>query len=334
MSSTDFRALRVARAARTIVTDCLAIRRDESVAVVADDESDAAVVEAILHAARAVADEVTLLSMPVRATAGASAPRIVASALAGADVFIAPTTTALGFTPELQDLLKRRATRGLVLTLATRESLSSGAALADYAEVRRVTRGVAAALRDAREVRVTCANGSDFTASFAGAATHTGDSFARQPGEISGFPSGEAWTCPVLGSGQGVLVADGSAHMLGRLTEPLAVRFVDGRAVEFTGGEQATKLRDIVASIPNADNLGELSVGTNRWARFTGNITEDKKQEGAVHFALGNSVLGGTVTSEVHIDLVLLRPTVIADGRVVVDEGRIPDEIRAGSPEE
>jgi len=43
-----------------------------------------------------------------------------------------------------------------------------------------------------------------------------------------------------------------------------------------------------------------------------------------VHIAIGdNHVIGGTVTSELHLDGLLLRPTVELDGRIIVQDGRL-----------
>jgi leucyl aminopeptidase (aminopeptidase T) len=55
-----------------------------------------------------------------------------------------------------------------------------------------------------------------------------------------------------------------------------------------------------------------------------GNLAEDKKLLGTVHFALGdNRSLGGEVESSVHLDGLMLKPTVIADQEVVVENGKV-----------
>ena len=183
------------------------------------------------------------------------------------------------------------------------------------------TKPLADAISAGTRGRLTCANGSDLTVSLEGVTCGVGASFAREPGQVSGFPSGEAWNAPKEGTATGVLVADGSAHMLGILEEPIRVHFVDGLATEIEGGRQAQQLIDIIDGVENGRNLGELSIGTNRWARFGGNITEDKKQLGTMHFALGNSVVGGNVRSPIHLDLLITKPTYEVDGQVLVEAG-------------
>ncbi len=56
-------------------------------------------------------------------------------------------------------------------------------------------------------------------------------------------------------------------------------------------------------------------------------MMEDKKYWGSVHIAIGdNHIIGGTVTSELHLDGLLLRPTVELNGRIIVQDGRLTIE--------
>jgi leucyl aminopeptidase (aminopeptidase T) len=201
--------------------------------------------------------------------------------------------------------------------------LTSGSSLANYDEVYKITKPLSDIMTSGKTIKVTSKAGSDFTASIDGVVAGCGASFAREPGQVSGFPSGESWQCPVPGTGEGVLVADGSAHMLGRLLEPISVRFAKGKAVEITGGPQAEELKRIIAPIENGDNLGELSIGTNPASGFSGNVTEDKKALGTSHFALGNSVVGGTVKADIHLDLLMMKPTIHVDGILLVEDGKV-----------
>ncbi|MEM3575000.1 MAG: aminopeptidase, partial [Candidatus Bathyarchaeia archaeon] len=73
-----------------------------------------------------------------------------------------------------------------------------------------------------------------------------------------------------------------------------------------------------------ARNVAELGIGTNRRARLIGIALEDEKIYGSIHIALGdNSTFGGTVRAGVHIDCILLRPTLYLDDEKVVDRGEL-----------
>ncbi len=319
----DLGRVQLASVADQIVRSCIDVKAGEQVAIVADFASDHAVVEALTAAVTVVRGEPTVVVMPERKDAGGKATRIVCAALAGADVVIAPTTTALGFNDEFNEALLRGA-RGLVMTGIRTENLIAGAALADYDEVNELTGRLADVAEAGKSVRVTSEGGSDLTASIDGVRVGRGASYARRPGQVSGFPSGECWMTPAEGSANGVLVADGSAHVLGRLSAPVSVRFESGWATDITGGPQSAQLADIVGQAVNGRHLGELSIGTNAMARFTGNITEDKKGLGRVHFALGHSVVGsGGPPSSIHVDLLIMTPTVWIDEVPVVERGRV-----------
>jgi leucyl aminopeptidase (aminopeptidase T) len=81
----------------------------------------------------------------------------------------------------------------------------------------------------------------------------------------------------------------------------------------------------------NAGNMAEFAIGTNPDARLVGNLAEDKKKLGTVHFAIGdNESLGGTTQCDIHLDGVVLDPTVVLDDEEVITEGEVHlDRIRA-----
>ena len=59
-------------------------------------------------------------------------------------------------------------------------------------------------------------------------------------------------------------------------------------------------------------------------ARLIGNLAEDKKLYGTVHCAIGdNKPLGDVVEGSVHLDGLMLKPTVLVDGKTLVKEGKV-----------
>ena len=74
---------------------------------------------------------------------------------------------------------------------------------------------------------------------------------------------------------------------------------------------------------PAGRNLAELGIGTNDRATLTGNILEDEKILGTAHVAFGASAgIGGTVTVPIHLDVVVLEPSLTIGGTPVLDAGR------------
>jgi len=69
--------------------------------------------------------------------------------------------------------------------------------------------------------------------------------------------------------------------------------------------------------------IAELGVGTNDQATLTGNVLEDEKILGTIHVAFGASAgIGGTVSVPIHLDVVVLEPTLDVGGTRVLDAGR------------
>jgi len=192
-----------------------------------------------------------------------------------------------------------------------------------------------------RQVRVTSRFGSDLTYSVEGrifvpplrrsgfdpfkAYRRTEEGRARSPLFACLFPTGEFNIPPVEGSANGKAVIDLSMHHLGRLHSPIELTVRDGRITAIDGGADAKTLRDYLATYgdDNATQFPtEASIGINRQARVTGIQREDKNIFGSMHFGLGTNIdVGGTVRSNLHMDGVMLAPTVTVDGEVRIRDG-------------
>jgi leucyl aminopeptidase (aminopeptidase T) len=88
-------------------------------------------------------------------------------------------------------------------------------------------------------------------------------------------------------------------------------------------GEAGERLLELLqAHGEDGTNVAELGIGTNEKAILTGNLLEDEKILGTAHVAFGASAaIGGTVQVPVHLDCVVMRPTVTVDGREIVRDG-------------
>jgi leucyl aminopeptidase (aminopeptidase T) len=141
------------------------------------------------------------------------------------------------------------------------------------------------------------------------------------------FPTGEFNVAPVEGSGTGTLVIDLTMHHLGRLQSPIELTVEKGRITKISGGADARILRDYLEEYgdPNAYMCpAEASVGVNVKALVRGIQREDKNILGSMHFGLGTNIdVGGSVKSKIHMDGVILEPTLYVDGVMKIDSGRI-----------
>jgi 2,5-dihydroxypyridine 5,6-dioxygenase len=140
------------------------------------------------------------------------------------------------------------------------------------------------------------------------------------------YPTGEFNVAPIEGTGQGKLVIDLTMHHLGRLSSPIELTVKDGKVTAIDGGADARILRDYLAEYGD-DNAymfpAEASVGVNAKAVIRGIQREDKNIMGTMHFGLGTNVdVGGSIMSKIHMDGVILEPTLYVDGDKRIDNGR------------
>lgn len=310
------------RVAHRCLRQLAQIAPDHSVLVVTDSDTQA-IGELFAAAAAPLAAEVLLLQMETRTKHGQEPPAVVAAAMAQADVIVQVVKYALTHTDATRAALARDA-QVLVLRGVTEEMLLSDIMNVDFDELRRVTGAVAERLTSCAEVRVTTPSGTDLWLSVEGRQARA-LAGGTGPGRFGGPRSGEAAIAPVEGTARGVLVVEHSMDNLGLLDRPIELTVEAGRVISIDGGHSAQELRRLLDdSDANARNLAEFAIGTNPAARLTGNLATDKKVRGSAHVAVGdNLTLGGTVRSDIHLDGMLLRPTVLVDGLALVQAGEL-----------
>ena len=137
------------------------------------------------------------------------------------------------------------------------------------------------------------------------------------------MPDGEVPLSPVQGSANGIMVFDHTIDGVGLLKEPVRNVVKQGRVVEVSGGKDADRFRQLLAEAGDcAYNIAEFAIGTNPKARIIGNMAEDKKKEGSIHIAVGDSrTLAGDVFCDLHLDGLMLKPTLYLDNVKICEKG-------------
>jgi leucyl aminopeptidase (aminopeptidase T) len=264
--------------------------------------------------------DATLAVISERDSHAAEPPRAVAAAMAAADVVLAPTIQSLSHTAARKEASEAGVRIG-TLPGVTEEMLTRLMA-GDLDEVRRRGWAVVAALNGGSEARITCRHGSDLRLGLEGrlAIVDAGELSSR--GAFGNLPCGEGFIAPVEGTAEGTLVVDGSIAGVGLLETPTSLTVRGGHLTDATGADGAALMELLSVHGADGTSVAELGIGTNEEAILTGNILEDEKILGTAHVAFGASAaIGGTVQVPVHLDCVLLEPTVEVDGETVVSNG-------------
>jgi len=305
------------QAVSTVVERCLGVGAGESVLVVADP-GNAALGEALMDAARGAGGDAVLTILPPDPARGTEPPAPVAAAFAAADVFIAPCMPSLSHT-SARKRASEAGTRGATMPGVTADLLARLMS-ADFDAMGARCHAIAHLLTDSDDAHLTCARGTDLRLDLRGRSGIPDDGDLSARGAFGNLPCGEGFVSPAGGEGT---IAASSLPGPGLVDEPVLLTVCDGLLAGAEGDGAADYLAQLDAHGPLGRNLAELGVGTNDRATLTGNILEDEKILGTAHVAFGASAgIGGTVTVPVHLDVVVLEPSLRIGTTQVLDAGR------------
>jgi leucyl aminopeptidase (aminopeptidase T) len=197
----------------------------------------------------------------------------------------------------------------------------------DPAWLDRTSSRLADLMTRADQARLTTPDGTDLHLVLAGRKAIPVPSTARTSGIFCSLPAGESAIAPLEGKANGKVTKPYLVEHreIARPKERLNLYFQDGNLVQVQGGAEAQLLEKLIAEHGStARNLAEFAVGTNRQCRLDVGVREAKKAWGTAHIAIGdNRSIGGVVGSPLHIDFIMLRPTIWLDGREVVHDGNL-----------
>jgi leucyl aminopeptidase (aminopeptidase T) len=299
----------------------LGVRPGERVAVV-HGSPQAAVAAALASATEAAGAHVEVVELDGLGRHGEEPPAAIADAILGADACFAPTATSLSHT-RARRAATARGMRFASLPGVT-EAMFERAIPVDYEFVTGAGTAIAELITRADTVRITSPQGTDVTLSVRGRDGRNDDGDLQAPGAFGNLPAGEGYVAPVEVEGDGVIVFDGSVAGFGPLDEPLEVEISRGQLVSAAGPAARWLEATLDAGGPGGRGVAELGIGTNPAAVLSGIVLEDEKICGTAHIAFGSSAgIGGVVQAAVHIDALMLEPTVEIAGETVARGGRL-----------
>jgi aminopeptidase len=143
--------------------------------------------------------------------------------------------------------------------------------------------------------------------------------------DTDSLPRGEVYVAPHENSANGTAVID-KLFIKGKPIEQLRLIFIDGKVTHVEAADPSGKeafIELLSASSDDKDVIAEFAIGLNPGIiEPIGNSLFDEKIGGSIHIAIGmNAHFGGINKSNLHLDMVMLHPTVKADEGVILDNG-------------
>jgi len=273
--------------------------------------------------------DVKFYAYPCTGSHGAEPKPEVAKALRSADVVVAITTYSLSHTKAREEATNAGVRLASMPGFTEDMFYPGGPMSADYHAISRESKRLADLLTKAREAYVISPAGTEMRFSLEGRSGMVDDGLLDKPGAWGNLPAGEAFRAPREGTAEGKIVVEKGWYP--ELEEDMTLIFDGGEVIEVDGGGDVGNwlrktLRPGVRREPftSRRNLAELGLGTNPNAKNPLNILESEKIRGTVHLAVGdNAHIGGRVSTDLHIDFVIPRPTLRLDGMAVIQDGKI-----------
>lgn len=195
-------------------------------------------------------------------------------------------------------------------------------------------------LKKAKLMRVVSSAGTDVSFELGEFPTICEYGYVDEPGRWDHWPSGFLFTFANEGGSNGTIVVDTGDIVLPQksyTTAPIKLSIEKGYARKIEGGIDAQLLAEYMATFkdPEAYALSHIGWGLQPRCHWSTLAMYDKEQtiamdarafEGNFLFSLGpNNEAGGKRTTACHIDIPLRHCTVMLDGEVVVDQGKVVD---------
>lgn len=312
------------------LVSCLGDVDDQSVGVLVDPGTDAALREETERVLRAGGAQVRVVQLPVSEGTDAEVPAAVAEQLEGLAAVVEITTVSVRHSQARQDL-QGAGTRYLYVGSPPQHLFDgTGAMYADFPTHRARIEWLAERVTSGSSMRITTARGTDLTVDLVGRSGRALTGMADRAGQFGTPPCLEWGLVPSLTGTTGRLVADAYGVGLGLLREPIQGTIEGGRLVDIGAGHEGDRLRDLLASAqtPHAYQVSEIGVGMNPEAQMIDDMMSAEAVLGTAHVAVGTTPADPgveRVQAGLHIDLVFWHPTITIDGDVIMDAGHLLD---------
>lgn len=303
--------------ARKLLNDCLDIKQNESLLIVADIPNEN-VAKAILEAGKAKDIKVDIVLIEPLTRHGEDPPQTVAQEMKSVDTAILATEFSMSHSKARKDA-NIVGTRIISLPGCKEELLISGGIEADFIHLKPKVEELGHLLSLTNLVTLTSPQGTNLTIELCGRKSVDQTCIVRNYGEWAPCPIVETAVGPREDGLEGIIIVDGVIIPGGLVKDPVTITFKKGKIVDIKGKDEAKLLKKTLADFkhPNVYQAVELGIGLNPKSRMgRGLMSEDESQFGTVHIGLGQGhTFGVPVSAPSHMDMVIRNPVIKLDGQ-------------------
>ena len=184
---------------------------------------------------------------------------------------------------------------------------------------------MAALLTESSTLEISTSSGTYLKACTAGRSGNSCPGFTDPSHLLASPPDIEANIALVEEKSNGTLVIDGSitCDEIGLLKEKVSLEVENGKIRKFLSSD--SRITEILEEMFREEKrrvLAEIGIGFNEKASLCGNMLIDEGTKGAIHFGFGsNGTIGGKNLVSFHLDFVLKEPTLLLDGKKIMEKG-------------
>jgi len=319
----DLSYFEMLKGARNIINVSAGIKKGEQLLIVTDTKKFE-IAELIALAAQEKEINYSIAIMAVREP-GEEPPKPIAVAMKEADIIIAPTTQSL-YHNHATLAARENGARMIALSGVTPEIMASPSTRFDFASFKPIVEKVTDIYKKGNKIKVTSPSGTNIEAVIKGRRINVDGGLCHEPGQAIGLPIMEVNAAPIEETTNGRIVIDTSMSFLGILKNNITLEVKNGRIVRIDGKEEARKMQEILENKndPNVFIIAEIAIGLNPKAEIKGILAEDEGVLGTMHFGIGtNLALGGRNKANLHMDVIINRPTMWIDDIILTKEGQL-----------
>jgi leucyl aminopeptidase (aminopeptidase T) len=286
-------------AARTAISEVLAVKAGEKVLIVTNPEGDVSLISMALYdAALEVQAAPVLMYQQIKGQLDLAEDAVIGAIGMNPDVLISMSREKLGkdwraikepyeingksYDNTFHYLLDGKRTLRAFWSPGVRVEEFVATVPVDYGRMKRECRVLADILDKALDIRITNPNGTDLLINIEGRKSFVDDGDFRSPGTGGNLPAGEAFISPVVGASEGMIVFDGSISVESGdiiIKEPIRAGVENGYVTSLKGGKEAEifqeTLRRGAEKAKSFDKEGKIPAGKGEeYARNTYHLGE------------------------------------------------------------